>query len=60
MAPNDPRFNRALDVDLPALLADYRALREGELAEQAHLIDPLDHTFEALAPHTTRRLEVAA
>lgn len=59
MAPTDPRFNRALDVDLPALMADLR-LQQGAFAEQAHLIDPLDHTFEALAPHTTRRLEVAA
>ena len=59
MAPGDPRFVPALDVTLPALMADLR-LREGELAEQQHLIDPLDHTFEALAPHTTRRPEVAA
>ncbi|MFF9200013.1 hypothetical protein ACF09L_32880 [Streptomyces sp. NPDC014779] len=25
---------------------------EGELAEQRHLVDPLDHALEALAPHT--------
>lgn len=33
----------ALDVDLPALLADYRALRDGELAEQRtrlYVLDP--------------------
>lgn len=27
---------------------------EGELAEQRHLIDPLDHILEALAPHSRR------
>lgn len=55
-----------LEVGLPAMqTALFRALdrvtelegprhhpTEGELAEQRHLIDPLDHALEALAPHT--------
>lgn len=40
----------------PQLAADAETPRhhptEGELAEQRHLMDPLDHALEALAPHT--------
>ncbi len=85
MAPTDPRFVPALDVDLPALMAGLKArraaqrrlrfrqllhplrtaypllhprrCRDGRAAEMRHLLDP---SFEALAPHTTRRPEVAA
>ncbi len=49
----------AMDVTLPALMADLR-LQQGAFAEQDHLIDPLDAALMALAPHTTRRPEVAA
>lgn len=44
--------DRAMDIDLPALLADRRALRDGELAEQAHLVDALDAALMTLAPHS--------
>lgn len=36
---------------LREILAAQRAT-SGELAEQRHLVDPLDHTLEALAPRT--------
>ncbi|MFF9910659.1 hypothetical protein [Streptomyces sp. NPDC013457] len=31
----------------------------GELAKQRHLVDPLDHVLEALAPRTTATIETA-
>ncbi|MFE1903851.1 hypothetical protein ACFW96_09285 [Streptomyces gardneri] len=37
---------------LREILASQRAATAGELAEQRHLVDPLDHALEALAPHT--------
>ena len=37
---------------LRTLLAGQRAATAGELAEQRHLVDPLDHALEALAPRT--------
>jgi len=37
---------------LREILAGQRAATDGELAEQRHLVDPLDHALEALAPHT--------
>lgn len=47
-APRHPRC--------PTSVVIVRALHvsAGELAEQAHLVDPLDHAFEALAPRTDR------
>lgn len=49
----------AMDVDLPALMADLR-LMQGAFAEQAHLTDPLDTALMTLAPHSpTCRPEVA-
>ncbi|MEU7293366.1 hypothetical protein AB0A76_09200 [Streptomyces exfoliatus] len=37
---------------LRGILAGQRAATDGELAEQRHLVDPLDHALEALAPRT--------
>lgn len=37
---------------LRQILAGQRAATDGELAEQRHLVDPLDHAMEALAPRT--------
>ncbi|MDT9688155.1 hypothetical protein Q5762_07265 [Streptomyces sp. P9(2023)] len=43
------------------LMAAAQAARyhEGELAEQRHLVDPLDHALEALAPRTTTTIEIS-
>ncbi|MBI0296766.1 hypothetical protein JBE04_20455 [Streptomyces sp. PRKS01-29] len=48
--PTTPRPIAALDVPLEQVAADATRLRltEGALAEQRHLIDPLDHDYEQM------------
>jgi len=60
MLPSDLEMVLHAHTDLRWLLELVAKLRsrpqhpsEGELAEQRHLMDPLDHTLEALAPRTT-------
>ncbi|MFE0651396.1 hypothetical protein ACFVZH_22685 [Streptomyces sp. NPDC059534] len=44
---------------LRGILARQRAATAGELAEQRHLMDPLDHTLEVLAPRSTTTIETS-
>ncbi|MGW6420369.1 hypothetical protein [Streptomyces sp. NPDC055055] len=37
---------------IAALSGPHHRATDGELADQLHLVDPLDHTFETLAPRS--------
>ncbi|MFE6855140.1 hypothetical protein ACFVDH_30615 [Streptomyces sp. NPDC057674] len=47
-APRHPR------CPTPVVIARAPSVSAGELAEQAHLLDPHDHAFEALVPRTDK------